>query len=101
MDYLPFELLRFFISKAGLGTGTSCACVSGLRHVRNNNREIMSLATTRKPLTVALNSFFNYFLGGGGGEGRTQTGFMHVDFALSKVCFTEYMHLDTELDYEL
>ena len=30
-----------------------------------------------------------------------QTGFMHVDFALSKVCFTEYMHLDTELNYEL
>ena len=54
--------------------------VSSLRHVRNNNREIMSLETTRK---------------------LTQTGFMHVDFALSKVCFTEYMHLDTELDYEL
>ena len=51
---------------------------------------------------MALNSFFNYFFGGGGGGGgRTQTGFMHVDFALSKVCFTEYMHLDTELDYEL
>ena len=50
---------------------------------------------------MALNSFFNYFFLGGGGEGgRTQTGFMHVDFALSKVCFTEYMHLDTELDYE-
>ena len=52
---------------------------------------------------MALNSFFNYFFFGGGGEGgRTQTGFMHVDFALSKVCFTECMHLDTctELDYE-
>jgi len=32
---------------------------------------------------------------------RTQTGFMYVDFALSKVCFTDYMHLDTALDYEL
>ena len=48
---------------------------------------------------MALNSFFNYFFLGGEG-GRTQTGFMHVDFALSKVCFTEYMHLDSELDYE-
>ena len=48
---------------------------------------------------MALNSFFNYFFLGGEG-GRTQTGFMHVDFALSKVYFTEYMHLDTELDYE-
>ena len=49
---------------------------------------------------MALNSFFNYFFLGGGEGGRTQTGFMHVDFALSKVCFTEYMHLDSELDYE-
>ena len=49
---------------------------------------------------MALNSFFNYFFLGGGEGGRAQNGFMHVDFALSKVCFTEYMHLDTELDYE-
>ena len=30
MDSLSFELLRFFISKGGLGTGTSCACVMSI-----------------------------------------------------------------------
>ena len=33
MDSLSFELLRFFISKAGLGTGTSCACVMSISSV--------------------------------------------------------------------